>query len=207
MPIRIKLCAASSISSRFWAFYASGTGHSDDHQYTILRASHRSWEIRDHANATVAVATTLALHPTTIFPGEWMICRDNVWAYDAMYFEHDTLVTSPHKPISIVLLGRDYFMRHRTTKVIWYDDPVTGEVVHSGSKAIFSSGPGVRWCSICNRLISANNFVSQHFRKVHKDEPLPGQSIFNKLEQMLEQLTSRRPIIKSRKRRRSAGRR
>merc|ERR1719240_2080330 len=74
-------------------------------------------------------------------------------------------------PFHIEDIGADFFMRIRTTKLVWYVDPTTGEVVHSGAKnAGARARPGKRYCPLCCQCFSANNFVSQHLKNLHTPE-------------------------------------
>lgn len=184
--VKLQLCAAPArIASRVWTLYDTGECVSDDSQYTLRRSSASRWHI-ESTDAIVAIAATLAEHPTTIFVGEWRVRGEGgEWRHDGMHFLHYELHTTPATPIPIDLLGRDFFLRHRATTVIWYVDP-GGAVVHSGSKCMASGrGPGVRYCALCNESFSANNFVYQHVRKKHADHPVPGQSALEKLAELL----------------------
>ena len=65
-------------------------------------------------------------------------------------------------------LGLDFFLRvHLTRKVVWFRCPTANEVYHSAAKPNKGEGgsrqrPGKRFCSLCNKCFSANNFHSQH---------------------------------------------
>lgn len=52
--------------------------------------------------------------------------------------------------------------------IIWYRDPVTGQVHHTGAK-VKRGRTGRKFCSVFRKSISANNFWSQHVDKVHPD--------------------------------------
>lgn len=122
--------------------------------------------------ARLAIAYTTALHPTTVFFFEWLAYECDAarrWRPLELTFAHVALrgATSPVHPVTLDRLGLDFFVRHRQTSVVWFVDPHTGEVQHSGAKACREHGPGKRYCSLCGRSFSANNFVTQHMRNIH----------------------------------------
>lgn len=170
-----------------WTYYEGGWGVSDDGKHSISRADDRTWTVVAADGSRVAEATTLALHPTTIVEGEWSVKRRRAWHHHSMHFAHTPINTSPTRPISLDLLGRDFFMRHRTSSLIWYIDPTSGCTVHSGSKA-HEGKTGVRFCARCNLSISANNFVHQHMRKMHANDPRPGQSGMDKVRECIGEI-------------------
>jgi hypothetical protein len=123
----------------------------------------------------VAVAYTSGTHPATIYENEW---------YDPESFEEKGISFSPisfgteWNPISIYDIGIDYFLRVSQHRVIWFID-VNGDIQHSGAKiAGLKRKTGRRYCHICDKLVSANNFVSQHMRLKHK-MPKKCQSTFD----------------------------
>ena len=171
-----------------WMFFENGVGVSADRRHT-LSYENCEWTIRDQDGSPVARASTRALHPTTIFLGEWMgRNRDDSYDYCEMHFVHEDLRTHVDNPILIDLLGRDFFMRHRPPRPVWYFDPNSSAIVHSGAKVGVDGTKGVRYCSICDKLVSANNFVHQHMRRLHPDEPIPGQSALAKLDELLSKM-------------------
>ena len=119
------------------------------------------WIIVNKQNVMIAYAFSFASHPLNIRTDEWIFINFN---------KHDfrfRLVENTHKtPYEINDIGEDYFM-YNASNVIWWRDPTTNEVEHSGAKYKRNQS-GKRWCSICKRAISANNFKSQHYRKLHE---------------------------------------
>ena len=136
------------------------------------------WEVTNREGIPVVRATTHALHPTTIHVGEWMLLDGAEWKCADIRFTHQPLQTSRENPITLDELGFDYFLRHKPTKPIWFVNPITTETVHSGSKRMRDDeAPGVRYCPLCQCCISSNNFVTQHMRILHPEQPVPGELI------------------------------
>ena len=76
-------------------------------------------------------------------------------------------------------LGRDFFLRAklRSRCVVWFQCPATNQLKHSAAKSNnrgsgampgVRSTPGERYCHLCNRCFSANNFSSQHLQNRHR---------------------------------------
>jgi len=69
-------------------------------------------------------------------------------------------------------LGRDFFLRVQLTrKVVWFVCPTSGNVYHSAAKPGGPGGrakPGKRYCHLCKKCFSANNFQSQHLANLHR---------------------------------------
>jgi hypothetical protein len=78
------------------------------------------------------------------------------------------------KPFLLDELGVDFFLRIqlKSRKVIWFTDPISGVVFHSAAKSTSAQGgrmqPGKRYCHLCKKCISANNFHSQHLAHLHR---------------------------------------
>lgn len=143
-----------------------------------LYSTDTGWEIADTDGAPVARATTHAMHPTTVYIGEWNVQTAEEWKCADLCFVHNSVDTSHDNPISLDKLGFDYFLRHKQTKPLWFIDPITGETVHSGSKRMRNvEAPGVRYCPLCRCCISSNNFVTQHMRVIHPEQPVPGELV------------------------------
>ena len=94
--------------------------------------------------------------------------------YDPESCQETDIVFSPvslgteDNPISLYDIGLDYFIRMSPRRIIWFTDTY-GDKYHSGAKiAGKNRKTGLRYCSICDELLSANNFVSQHMRNIHK---------------------------------------
>lgn len=194
----------AGLSAASWRYFSVDEAYDTDGKYILFKTPDSRWEIRERTSKNlVAFANTTAAHPTTIYLGEWQTNCDGAseWTYSPMHFAHEKLTTTFDRPIPIDLLGIDFFLRHRVNSIIWYIDPLTGSVVHSGSKSIKNIksgakskrrsksikdiGPGVKFCSLCSCTVSANNFVSQHMRRVHSLEPLPGQHMLDKLAEII----------------------
>jgi len=137
----------------------------------LFRTAEGLWEIAPEIDAgkAFAVARTAAAHPNTIKPGEWSLPKGGGWAKASGFKVSTEGPNTEDRPFDVnVDLGADFFIRVRTTKVVWFRDPATGEVMHSGAKAAgVSKKPGKRYCPLCEHSFSANNFVSQHVRNLH----------------------------------------
>lgn len=123
-----------------------------------------------------------ALHPNTIHAGEWEVRvrivsggEDDVWERMPDFrVLADLEGSTPERPLSLLDIGVDFFLRCRTPQPIWFIDPMSGEAVHSGANAPLHSkdeSPGRRFCSLCCNCTLAKNFSSQHLKKVHPDLP------------------------------------
>mmetsp|Transcript_8056 Transcript_8056/g.25123 ORF Transcript_8056/g.25123 Transcript_8056/m.25123 type:complete len:598 (-) Transcript_8056:676-2469(-) len=76
------------------------------------------------------------------------------------------------EPFLLEEIGVDFFLRVqlKTRKVIWFESPA-GEVFHSAAKPGGAGGrakPGKRYCHICHKCFSANNFQTQHLANLHR---------------------------------------
>ena len=136
------------------------------------------WQIAPEVDAAVAyaVAKSPAAHPNTVVEGEWLVPTppDGSWQlHKDFHLRHDGPNTEA-QPYDMDDLGADFFLRVKNNKLIWYVDPATGETMHSGAKAAGSKDkPGQRYCPLCRKCFSANNFVSQHLKNLHTP-PNPG---------------------------------
>jgi len=108
-------------------------------------------------------------HPNTVDKGSWSLLASTsggLLPCDTFDFWTDGPNT-PEQPFLMEELGLDYFIRAQPRKqVIWFEDPSTGCVFHSGAKkaGTYSDKPGNRYCPMCEKCFSANNFKSQHMR-------------------------------------------
>ena len=117
------------------------------------------------AGFVVAKALSSAQHPVTVHSGEWLDASDNVM--HGFEFVLKNFGSQEH-PLEFDDFGIDYFVRKQTNRVMWYVDHA-GATVHSGAKANrCDARPGVRYCYICDRYFSGNNFRSQHIQNMHK---------------------------------------
>lgn len=133
------------------------------------------WRIAQNVNAQQVLAEAFcdAAHPNTITKGSWRLLLPLNPSTPPMLQSCPGFDTSadgpntPEQPFLIEEIGRDFFTRAQPRKqVIWFECPSTGEVYHSGAKKAGqqSDKPGNRYCPICNRCFSANNFKSQHMK-------------------------------------------
>jgi hypothetical protein len=110
---------------------------------------------------------SFGLHPITVLQGEWFFHGNNSTTQSNIYF-YMNWYGSCSQPLDLENdVGLDVFVRLRLPKPIWYINPVTHEKVHSGAKYL-NGKLGRRYCWICNCSVSANNFVSQHLKQVHR---------------------------------------
>jgi len=137
----------------------------------------RGWQIAPDLDSSVAYAIApgvTAAHPNTVRQGEWQLPTEpnGGWAAHNEFHVSAEGPNSEAHPFRIDDIGADFFMRVKTTKLVWFIDPTTGEVVHSGAKnAGVRARPGKRYCPLCTTCFSANNFVSQHVKNLHTPPP------------------------------------
>lgn len=112
---------------------------------------------------TIARANSAALHPVTVYAGEWELCEHISWDDERVHFHWVTLKDfffsfdiDRHFIYTLADVGADYFVRIRSCKPFQWYDPTTGQVENSGAKG------GKRYCFMCGCSTSANNFVHQH---------------------------------------------
>jgi len=139
----------------------------------LFRTSQGAWTITFDVDGSdaCAIARTAALHPNTIRIGEWDLRkRIGVWIRSDSFMVSAEGPNTEERPFDIKTdLGADYFLRVRSSKVVWFRHPSTGEVLHSGAKAAGSAKKlGKRFCPLCEQCFSANNFVSQHLKNMHR---------------------------------------
>lgn len=140
----------------------------------LFRGTEGRWQIAPEVGAGLAyaVANGPGAHPNTVRAGEWLVPHSadgsNWQPAKDFVLKLDSLGTEK-EPLLLEELGDDFFMRVRATKLVWFVDPNTGAVCHSGAKAAGAQNkPGVRYCPVCAATFSANNFQSQHVPNVHK---------------------------------------
>ena len=138
---------------------------SNSKEMTLFRTD-TQWMIVDRILRLVAYAISFGMHPVTVYKGEWMVSSD-----DGITFQADpTFAFSPGRessekePYSMSEIGIDFFIRNASCQssfgVIWYVDPQSRHVYHSGTK--FS---GRKYCHLCQLSLSSHNFYHQHLRK------------------------------------------
>jgi len=81
-------------------------------------------------------------------------------------------------------LGRDFFLRASkrsgSRHVVWFECPATGATYHSAAKPGGLGGrarPGKRYCNLCNKCFSANNFSHQHLANLHRPSRVEGLGV------------------------------
>lgn len=126
----------------------------------------------DEQPVVLAKVKSPSLHPATVGSSMWALCIDGEWR-DAPDFEMATVGPNTEEhPYLMEELGLDFFMRVQTTRrVVWFECPATGNVYHSAAKPGGLGGrskPGKRFCSLCSKCFSANNFQSQHLSNLHR---------------------------------------
>ena len=147
-----------------------------------LLHSENCWKIASTSDSgtALAIAHSTAAHPNTIAPGEWNLPKSGGgWVHATGFKVRAQGPNTEEQPFDIVTeLGVDFFLRGLGSRedfpgpregfpIVWFVDPFTGEVLHSGAKAAGTKKPGKRYCSLCERSFSANNFVTQHLRGLH----------------------------------------
>lgn len=135
------------------------------------------WRISsDDDQSVFAVANTDAEHPNTVSRDDWLLLSASsrmleAWPDFALACEGPN---TEAKPFLLDELGVDFFLRIqlKSRKVIWFTDPISGVVFHSAAKSTSAQGgrmqPGKRYCHLCKKCISANNFHSQHLAHLHR---------------------------------------
>ena len=112
-----------------------------------------------------AFACSFGLHPLTIYKCEWFFC--NGPNPNDFHFSAD-LQEDYNNPYNLESdIGFDFFIRIHYSRVIYYIDPSTNMIEHSGAKEKHGK-LGKRFCWICQKSFSANNFVTQHMKKKHR---------------------------------------
>lgn len=135
-----------------------------DHAFKLERIAD-NWTI--HVDGIpVARAHSASAHPNTMDDGAWVDCRDER-VITPLTFRVD-LSSSRRAPLSLADIGDDFFSSFaaRTNRVVWYREPISHRVYHSGAK-VREGVLGRRYCPSCTLSFSANNFVSQHMRVRH----------------------------------------
>ncbi len=114
-----------------------------------------------------AVSESTALHPNTVYQGEWhvlvTICEDRWEVMPDFYMRTDM---TRETPMWLGSIGRDFFTRCYTNMPFWFTDDETLPAFFSGCNAPDGS-VGKRYCNVCDIYISAKNFSAQHMRNKH----------------------------------------
>lgn len=193
--MRLRANLDGQVLPTFWHYDAeTHVWRAGDARYVLAFASMVGEWCVFHGKKVLFVTNTRALHPATVFWGEWnqRNLMDGTWTPSALHFTYaDPLVSSCDAPLSLDLIGHDFFLRYRVHTPIWFVDPCTGKTEHSGAKkqkGMDYDLPGKRYCPMCGECFSANNFVSQHMHKVHPHEPLPGMHAVDLVRDTLEHI-------------------
>mmetsp|Transcript_18728 Transcript_18728/g.52043 ORF Transcript_18728/g.52043 Transcript_18728/m.52043 type:complete len:564 (-) Transcript_18728:908-2599(-) len=135
------------------------------------------WRLASIDDRTVfGLAHNDAQHPNTVDRDDWLLISASTGRLEP-HLDFSLNTEGPNterQPFLLEELGNDFFSRvHlKSRKVVWFVDPVTGLTFHSAAKACGGEGgrtvPGKRWCHICEKCISANNFQSQHLTQLHR---------------------------------------
>lgn len=146
----------------------------DAHGALTYRSEDKSAELRRQDGAWCIVdaelpqlvyarANSEALHPHTVWPGEWVaqVRWPGEWRVLPAFRLAASLVTDAEHPVDLAHVGLDVFERWKLSKPIWFR--LRGNVYHSAAKG----KSGRRYCQRCDAVYSANNFVSQHYRLRH----------------------------------------
>lgn len=145
------------------------------------------WQITSGIDGDVqmlAMCESDAAHPNTIDNGSWLLLKEpearggQPEFVPCSTFDFTTSgPNTPDRPFLVDEIGLDYFIREQPrTSVIWFECPRTGQVFHSGAKARGNSEkPGNRYCPLCHKCFSANNFKSQHMRSHQREEAPPAK--------------------------------
>lgn len=144
-----------------WQMYHPKIFYCDTHMVTYLDSR---WIIFDTNRRVVACATSVGEHPLTVYAGEWLFANKDGWMSCPEFRFKLTSNGTEEEPHNLHHIGLDFFVRNQVTCIIWYIDPITNKVEHSGRKK--NGRYGRRYCCICQKSISANNFVT-HLHDVH----------------------------------------
>jgi len=148
--------------------------HSNDDSIGMLHLYYNwpasAWQIATQllapADKVLGQAISDAEHPNTITKSSWFLLGPFCLLMACPDF--DLTVDGPNtieQPFLIEELGLDFFIRQQPRKlVIWFECPRSGKVYHSGAKKAGTHKAGNRYCPMCHRCFSANNFKSQHLK-------------------------------------------
>lgn len=131
-----------------------------------MRVRNGVWTIDRPNGSPIACALSAAAHPNTMDDGAWVDWH-TARVITPLKFRVD-LTSTRATPLAMLDLGEDFFcsFRPRTNRIVWYRDPVSRCVHHSGAKER-GGVHGRRYCRFCAESFSANNFVFQHLRHRH----------------------------------------
>lgn len=134
------------------------------------------WCIIHDICGCIAVAQSHALHPNTVLPGEWraLVAWPRTWRKLPDFYilsDAECQQTSYFNPLALCDVGEDWFTRVAMSRPVWWTLYPTSHAQHSASKLnAITNTHGTRFCHICRKNISANNFHSQHLAKHYQGE-------------------------------------
>lgn len=138
----------------------------------VLFKSKEQWAIVDKHQRILAFSISLALHPVTIWQGEWKVFDGNHFVHDVKFGFVPFATCSKKAPFSLNDIGQDFFYRNVSlfkNPIVWYLDPSSNEVLSSvanGENDGCKNDCGYNYCHFCNKSIL--NFVFQdHCRRTH----------------------------------------
>lgn len=147
--------------------------------------SHGHWYVTPsatHGGVVLCGARSDSLSPTTVDAKQWH--QPTAAGGAAPMPEFEFTCDGPNteeEPFLMEELGRDFFLRGTkrlgARHVVWFKCPATGETYHSAAKPGGSGGrakPGKRYCHLCNKCFSANNFSHQHLANLHRPGKIDG---------------------------------
>ncbi len=123
----------------------------------VIRFTRGFWTVFEGRHARF-YAWSSGLTPFTVQRGEWVT---NDASSTLLSFNH-VRCGSFDDPLPLGHIGEDFFIRNSPKSPVWFtlnDGKTT--IWHSATKKI-GTRPGMRYCSICCKMSSSNNFVSQH---------------------------------------------
>ncbi len=134
--------------------------------YVVRWVQTLGWTVFDERGDALVYAVSSARYPATVDRGEWHNAASGEVVTDALCVEYASL-GSFEQPLAIERLGFDAFTRGVVSRPVWFS--VGEKVRHSGSKrAVETNLPEERYCDLCGRCVSANNFW--HMKRVHARE-------------------------------------
>lgn len=120
-----------------------------------LFKSNEQWAIVDRHERILAFSISLALHPVTVWQGEWKV-------FDGFHFVHDAAFgfipfaeCSEEAPFFLEDIGPDFFYRNISlykNPIIWYKDPSSNKVLSSSSSGEGDEKRcGFKYCHFCKK--------------------------------------------------------
>lgn len=136
-----------------------------------LFKSKEQWAIVDKHQRILAFSISLALHPVTVWQGEWKVFDGNHFVHDVKFGFVPLSTCSEQTPFSLNDIGQDFFYRHISlfkNPIVWYRDPLSNEVLPSAAIGEMNGHKrdGYYYCHFCKKSIL--NFKFQdHCSRAH----------------------------------------